>query len=107
MNLGIVVLEYARAIRGEKIHWRDNLVIQYIQELCWLAVPRPDQLKQPQIIILQFSDLKLSKFYFVNFFFARQCIIQVLLQHDADYAPFYEHKAIVYAFVHLKLRIYY
>ena len=55
MNLGIVVLEYARAIREEKIHWWDNLVIQYIQELCWLAVPRPDQLKQPQIITLQFA----------------------------------------------------
>ena len=56
MNLGIVVLEYAWAIREEKIHWWDNLVIQYIQELCWLAVPRPDQLKQPQIITLQFAD---------------------------------------------------
>ena len=43
MNLGIVVLEYAQAIREEKIHWWDNLVIQYIQELCWLATPRPDQ----------------------------------------------------------------
>ena len=41
----------------KKIHWWDNLVIQYIQELCWLAVPRPDQLKQPQIITLQFSGL--------------------------------------------------
>ena len=41
MNIGIVVLEYARAIREEKIHWWDNLVIQYIQELCWLAVLRP------------------------------------------------------------------
>ena len=39
MNLGIVVLEYARANREETIHWWDNLVIQYIQELCWLAVP--------------------------------------------------------------------
>ena len=59
MNLGIVILEYARAIREEKeIHWWDNLVIQYIQELCWLAVPRPDQLKQPQIMTLQFADLK-------------------------------------------------
>ena len=48
----------------EKIHWRDNLVIQYIQELCWLAVPRPDQLKQPQIITLQFVDL--SKLIFLG-----------------------------------------
>ena len=53
MNLGIVVLEYAWAIMKEKIHWWDNLVIQ---ELCWLAVPRPDQLKQPQIITQQFAD---------------------------------------------------
>ena len=30
MNLGIVVLEYAWAIREENIHWWDNLVIQYI-----------------------------------------------------------------------------
>ena len=45
MNLGIVILEYARAIREEKMHWWDNLAIQYIQELCWLAVPSPDQLK--------------------------------------------------------------
>ena len=53
---------------GEKIHWWDNLVIQYIQELCWLAVPRPDQLKQPQIKTLQFADWN------DNFFLARQCI---------------------------------
>ena len=64
MNLGIVVLEYARAIREEKIHWWDNLAIQYIQELCWLAVPRPDQLKQPQIITLQFVDLNWNDKYF-------------------------------------------
>ena len=57
MILGIVILEYARAIREEKIHCWDNLVIQYIQELCWLVVPRPGQLKQPQIITLQFADL--------------------------------------------------
>ena len=55
MNLGIVVLEYAQAIREEKINWWDNLVIQYIQELCWPAVPGPDQLNQPQIITLQFA----------------------------------------------------
>ena len=61
MNLSIVILEYARAIREEKIHWWDNLIIQYIQELCWLAVPRPDQLKQPQIMTLQFADLKSLK----------------------------------------------
>ena len=46
------------------IHWWDNLVIQYIQELCWLAVPRPDQLKQPQIITLQFVDLNQNYFFF-------------------------------------------
>ena len=46
MNLGIVVLKSI-----------DNLVIHYIQELCWLSVPRPDQLKQPQIITLRFADL--------------------------------------------------
>ena len=34
MNLAIVVLEYARAIREEKIHRWDNLVIRYIQEPC-------------------------------------------------------------------------
>ena len=67
MNLGIVVLEYARAIREEKIHWWDNLVIQYIQELCWLAVPKPDQLKQPRIITLQFADLNRND----NSFFGR------------------------------------
>ena len=50
MNLGIVVLEYAWAIR---------------EELCWLAVHRPDQLKQPQIITLQFADLNQNDdFYF-------------------------------------------
>ena len=43
--------------QGKKIHWWDNLVIQYVQELCWLAVLRPDRLKQPQIITLQFADL--------------------------------------------------
>ena len=42
MNLGIVILEYSRAIMEEKIHWWDNLVIQYIQELFRLAVPRPE-----------------------------------------------------------------
>ena len=57
MNLGIAVLEYPQAIREEKIHRWDNLVIQCIQELCWLAVPRPDKLKQPLIITLQFADL--------------------------------------------------
>ena len=31
MNPGIVILEYARAIREEKIHWWKNVVIQYIQ----------------------------------------------------------------------------
>ena len=35
----------------KKSNWQDNLFIQYIQELCWLVGPRPDQLKQPQIII--------------------------------------------------------
>ena len=70
MNLGIVVLEYARAIREEKIHWWDNLVIQYFQELSWLAVPRPDQLKQPQIITLQFADLNQN----YKLFLARQCM---------------------------------
>ena len=62
MNLGIVVLEYARAIREEKF-W-DNLVIQYIQELCWLVLPRTDQLKQPQIITLQFADINQKLFFF-------------------------------------------
>ena len=54
MNIGIVILEYARAT-GE-----DGITIQYIQELCW-----PDQLKQPQIITLQFGDLNRND----NFFF--------------------------------------
>ena len=45
----------------------DNLVIQYIQEL---AVPRPDQLKQPQIIPLQFADLNQND----DFFLGSQCI---------------------------------
>ena len=62
LNLAIVVLEYARAIREEKIHWWDNLVIQ---ELCWLAGPRPDQLKQPQIIPLQFSDWNRNYNFFI------------------------------------------
>ena len=52
----IVILEYARVIREEKINGWDNLVIQYIEEL-W-----PDQLKQPQIITLQFSDLNQNYF---------------------------------------------
>ena len=51
----------ARAIREEKIYWWDNLVIQHIQELCWLAVPRPDQ--QAQIITLQYSDLNRNYFF--------------------------------------------
>ena len=58
MNLSIVLLEYAQAIREEKINWWDNLVILYIQELYWLTVSRPDQLKQLQIIT-QFADLNL------------------------------------------------
>ena len=69
MNLGIVVLEYARAIRGKNL-----MVIQYIQELCLLAVlavPRPDQLKQPQIITLQFADLNQNN----NFSLTRQCML--------------------------------
>ena len=70
MNLSIVVLEYSRASREEIIHWWDNLVIQYIQELCWLAVPRPDQLKQPQIITLQFTDLNRN----YDFFLAKKYI---------------------------------
>ena len=40
--------------------------IQYIQELCWLAVPRPDQLKQPQIITLQFADLNRNGNFFLT-----------------------------------------
>ena len=60
----------------EKIHWWDNLVIQYIQELCWLAVPRPDQLNQPQIITLPFADLNRNE----NFFFlTRQCVFRPLV----------------------------
>ena len=47
MNLAIVVLEYAQAIREEKINWWGNLVIPYIEKLCWLAVPRPDQQTTP------------------------------------------------------------
>ncbi len=35
MNRGIVILEYARAIREEKIYWWNNLVIQYIQVVSW------------------------------------------------------------------------
>lgn len=31
MNPVIVILEYARTIREEKIHWWKNMVIQYIQ----------------------------------------------------------------------------
>ena len=61
----IVVLEIARAIREEKIHWRDNLAIQYIQELCWLAVPRPGKQKQPQIITLQFADFNQNDVFFL------------------------------------------
>ena len=64
MNLGIVNLEYARAIREEKIHWCDNLVIKYIQELCWLTVPRPGQLNQAQIITLQFAELNRNDNFF-------------------------------------------
>ena len=52
MNLGIVILEYTQAIR----------------EVCWPAVPRPDQLKQPQIRTLQCADLNRN-----NFFLAMQC----------------------------------
>ena len=59
MNIGIVVPEPSGI----------SLVIQYIQELYWLAVPRPDQLKQPQIITLPFADLNRN-----DFFLARQCI---------------------------------
>ena len=77
MNLGIVILEYARAIREEKIHWWDNLVIQYIQELCWLAFPRPDQLKQPQIITLLFADLNRNDNLIC---LARQCTSCTLTQ---------------------------
>ena len=47
-----------------KIHWWDNLVIQYIQELCWLAVPGPDQLKQPQITTLQLADFNRNDAFF-------------------------------------------
>ena len=35
-----------------------------IQEHCWIAVPRPDQLKQPQIITLQFADLNQNDYFF-------------------------------------------
>ncbi len=34
MNPGIVILKYARAIRG-KIHWWNKLVILYIQVVSW------------------------------------------------------------------------
>ena len=48
MNSGIVILEYAFATREQKkIHWWNNLVIQYIQ-----VVSLTDQLTQPQIITL-------------------------------------------------------
>ena len=60
MNLGIVVLEYARAIKEEKIHWWDNLVIQYIQKLTestnWIN-PRSQQL---------FADLNQNKDFFLD-----------------------------------------
>ena len=35
MNSGIVILKYAGAISEEKIHWWNNLVIQYIQVVSW------------------------------------------------------------------------
>ena len=54
----------------KKINWWDNLAIQYIQALCRLAVPRPDQLKQPQIITQQFADLKRND----DFFFFGQAV---------------------------------
>ena len=60
----ILALSYWEYIREDKIHWWDNLVIQYIQELCWLAEPRPDQLKQPQIVTRQFSDLNQNGDFF-------------------------------------------
>ena len=34
-NSGIVILEYARANREEKIHWWKHLVILYIQSVSW------------------------------------------------------------------------
>ncbi len=35
MNSGIVILEYAHAIREEKNNWWNNLVILYIQVVSW------------------------------------------------------------------------
>ena len=58
MDRGIVILGYVRAIRKEKkFHGWKNLVIQYIQVVVsfWahnVDEPRPDQLKQPQIMTL-------------------------------------------------------
>ena len=72
-----IVLEYARAIREEKIHRWDNLLIQHIQET--LAEPRPDQLKQSQIMTQQFSDLNRN----YNFFCLGSVFIQeVLFQNN-------------------------
>ena len=82
MNLGIAILEYQEAVKKEKIHWWDNLVIQYIQELCWLAVPRPDQLKQPQIITLQFAELN---WIMITFLWTVQCTIPKLIM---QFTPF-------------------
>ena len=47
MNRGIVILEYDPAIREEQIHWKK--LVSIIRQS---AEPRPDQLKQPQIITL-------------------------------------------------------
>ena len=59
MNFGIVVLEYARAIREEKMYPIDGITWTFS------TCRNSDQEKQPQIITLQFADLNRN----YNFFF--------------------------------------
>ena len=85
--LSCCIVEYARTTREEKT----CQAIQYIQEFCWLAVPRPDQLKQPsdQNTTICSFKLKLKLFSGRAVYFhnpqTHQCILSLCPQTQEPY----------------------
>ncbi len=55
LNPVIVILEYAHAIRKEKMYWWNNLVIQYIQVVSWPILWAHNMIIHA--VIIQWEDL--------------------------------------------------
>lgn len=68
MNRGIIISEYARVIREEKIYWWKNMFIPFIQVVSWQLIvlahnftePGTDQLNQPELFNLWYPATEVN-----------------------------------------------